>query len=84
MDPDQEFKAALEDYLRLYPETEDPAENDLSERLDLAMLAYLEGGKPGLAKFLQELESKEEAEDSLESKQEADHNLISTTPQDSE
>ena len=63
MDSDQEFEEALESYLRDSAEVKDPAEKNLREKLDQAMIAWLEGGKAGLEKFLLELERQENDKD---------------------
>jgi len=64
MESDQELEAALEDYFRDSAETE--TEKELREKLDRAMIAWLEDGKEGLAKFLLELEGQEMVEDKSE------------------
>jgi hypothetical protein len=63
MAQEQEFKEALESYLKRYPETEEPAENDLYETLSQAKQVWQQGGKKGLAEFLQEQEEKAQREE---------------------
>jgi hypothetical protein len=63
MAQEQEFKEALESYLLRYPETKEPAENDLYETLNQAKGIRQVGGKKGLAEFLQEQEEKAQNEE---------------------
>jgi hypothetical protein len=65
MDREADFMAALEDYLSAYPEKKGQKKNDAYENLSLeeqAWRAWLEGGKPGLEKFLLEQEGKAQSE----------------------
>ncbi len=82
MDSDQELKAALEGYFRDSAETE--AEKELREKLDRAMIAWLEGGKEGLAKFLLELEGQEMVEEVSETLQKMFQESSPSDPTDSQ